>query len=58
MYKIKFTKKQDEGNVKGVQGDSVRKGQFGPGALSECMRVTGLGLLGIRVTKRDWMFRV
>lgn len=34
-----------------MQEDSVGKGQFGSGALSECMRVTGLGVLGIRVTK-------
>lgn len=43
------------GNIKGVQGDSVGKVHLGPGALSEGMRVTALGLLGIRVTKRDWM---
>ena len=43
------------GKRKGCAGGQCRKGHLGPGALSEGMRVTGLGLLGIRVTKRDWM---
>lgn len=36
------------GNLVDMQGDRTEKGHFGPSALSECMKVTGLGLLGVR----------